>query len=140
MASAYADMLDVSFGFVSKRRKDAINVEALNLVGEVDGREVLIVDDLTESGGTLLAAAELAHKHGATKIRAAVSHPVLNETGYERYKNNGVLTELITTDSTPVETRGLPITVLSVSKLLGEAIKRINNNQSVTSLFKIKRF
>jgi len=140
MASAYADMLNISFGFVAKRRKDATNVEALNLVGEVDGREVLIVDDLTESGGTLLAAAELARKHGATKIRAAVSHTVLNETGYERFKNNGVITELITTDSTPVEPRGLPITVLSVAELLGEAIKRINNNQSVTSLFKIKGF
>lgn len=140
MASAYADMLGVSFGFVSKRRKDASNVEALNLVGEVDGREVLIVDDLTESGGTLLAAAELARKHGATEIRAAVSHTVLNETGYKRLKNNGVLTELITTDSTPVDPKGLPITVLSVADLLGEAIIRINTNKSVSSLFKIKGF
>ncbi len=140
MASAYADMLGVSFGFVAKRRKDASNVEALNLVGEVDGREVLIVDDLTESGGTLLAAAELARKHGATRIRAAVSHTVLNETGYKRLKNNGVLTEIITTDSTPVDPKGLPITVLSVAELLGEAIIRINTNKSVTSLFKIKGF
>ena len=95
---------------------------------------------MTESGGTLLAAAELARKHGATEIRAAVSHTVLNETGYKRLKNNGVLTELITTDSTPVDPKGLPITVLSVADLLGEAIIRINTNKSVSSLFKIKGF
>ena len=140
MASAYADMLGLSFGFVAKRRNDAKNVEALNLVGEIDGFDILIVDDLTESGGTLIAAAELARKHGAKDIRAAVSHTVLNETGYERFKNSNVISELITTDSTPVDPRGLPITILSVAKLLGEAIKRINSNQSVTSLFKIKGF
>lgn len=140
MASAYADMLGVDFGFVAKRRMDASNVEATNIVGDVRGRSVLLVDDLTESAGTLKAAAELARREGAVKVRAAVSHGVLNEFGYERLKE-GFLDELITTNSTPIDTRGLPnITVLSIASLLGEAILRVNNHQSVTSLFRMKGF
>ncbi len=139
MVSAYADTLGTDFGFVAKRRKDAANVEAFSMVGDVKGKSVLIVDDLTESAGTLAAAAEMLRKHGATKVRAAVSHAVLNEAGYERMKA-GFLDELITTNSTPVDCRGLPITVLSIAPLLGEAILRINNHQSVTSLFAIKGF
>jgi ribose-phosphate pyrophosphokinase len=77
--------------------------------------------------------------HGATSVRAAVSHCVLNEVAYERLKT-GVLDELITTNSVPIDPRGLPITVLSIAPLLGEAILRINSNESVTSLFKIKGF
>lgn len=140
MAAAYANMLGVDFGFVAKRRMDASNVEAMSIVGDVAGKSVLVVDDLTESAGTLQAAANIARKNGAIKVRAAVSHAVLNEQGYERLKE-GFLDELITTNSTPIDTRGLSnITVLSVASLLGEAILRINNHQSVTSLFKIKGF
>lgn len=140
MASAYADMLGVDFGFVAKRRMDSTNVEAMSIVGDVQGKSVLLVDDLTESAGTLKAAADIARKGGATRVRAAVSHAVLNEFGYERLKE-GFLDELITTNSIPIDTRGLKnITVLSVASLLGEAILRINNHQSVTSLFKIKGF
>jgi len=139
MAAAYADMLQVPFGFVAKRRDDAINVEALNMVGEVDGKDVLLVDDMTESAGTLMAAAAITRENGARSVRAAVSHAVLNEKAYERLET-GFLDELITTDSTPITTNNLPITVLSVAPLLGEAIIRISNHQSVTSLFRIKGF
>ncbi len=139
MAAAYADMLGTDFGFVAKRRKDAARVEAVSVVGDVEGKSVLIVDDLTESAGTLQAAAGILRKQGAVRVRAAVSHAVLNETGYERLKE-GFLDELICTNSTPVDTRGLPITILSIAPLLGEAILRINNHQSVTSLFRIKGF
>lgn len=137
MAAAYADLLGVSFGFVAKRRTDATHVEAMNLVGEVKGRPVLLVDDLTESAGTLQAAAILVREHGATDVRACVTHAVLNSKGYERLRT-GFLDELITTDSTPIDPQGLPITVLSVGELLAEAILRICNHQSVTSLFNIK--
>lgn len=139
MAAAYADMLGTDFGFVAKKRKDATEVEATSVVGDVAGKSVLIVDDLTESAGTLQAAAKLLKEQGASKVRAAVSHAVLNEKGYERMKE-GFLDELISTNSTPVDCRGLPITILSIAPLLGEAMLRINNHQSVTSLFKIKGF
>ncbi len=139
MAAAYADMLGTDFGFVAKKRKDATQVEATSVVGEVEGKSILIVDDLTESAGTLQAAAKLLKEKGATKVRAAVSHAVLNERGYERMQE-GFLDELISTNSTPVDCRGLPITILSIAPLLGEAMLRINNHQSVTSLFRIKGF
>ena len=140
MASAYANFLKVPLGFIAKRRTDAETVEAVSLVGDTEGRDILIVDDMTETAGTLCAAAELLKKNGARKVFAAVSHGVLNEKGYQRLAD-GHLDELITTNTTPVlQQEGIPITVLSVSKLLGEAINRINKNESVTGLFEIKGF
>ena len=140
MASAYANFLKVPLGFIAKRRTDAETVEAISLVGDTEGRDILIVDDMTETAGTLCAAAELLKKNGARKVFAAVSHGVLNEKGYQRLAD-GHLDELITTNTTPVlQQEGIPITVLSVSKLLGEAINRINKNESVTGLFEIKGF
>ncbi len=139
MAAAYADILGASLALVAKKRVNATTVEAINIVGEVEGCDVLLVDDITETAGTITSAAKMLRAHGATSVRAAVSHCVLNEVAYERLKT-GVLDELITTNSVPIDTRGLPITVLSIAPLLGEAILRINNNESVTSLFKIKGF
>lgn len=140
MASAYAHFLKVPLGFIAKRRTDAETVEAVSLVGDTEGRDILIVDDMTETAGTLCAAAELLKKNGARKVFAAVSHGVLNDKGYQRLAD-GHLDELITTNTTPVlQQEGIPITVLSVSKLLGEAINRINKNESVTGLFEIKGF
>ena len=139
MAAAYADVLGASLGLVAKKRTSATKVEAINIVGEVAGCDVLLVDDITETAGTLTAAAKILKDHGAKSIRAAVSHCVLNEIAYERLKT-GLIDELITTNSVPIDTRGLPITVLSIAPLLGEAILRINTNESVTSLFKIKGF
>jgi ribose-phosphate pyrophosphokinase len=139
MAAAYADTLGASLGMVAKRRTGATTVEAVNIVGDVSGCDVLLVDDITETAGTLTAAAKILRDHGATSIRAAVSHCVLNDIAYERLKT-GLIDELITTNSVPVDSRGLPITVLSIAALLGEAILRINSNESVTSLFKIKGF
>ncbi|MFU8847274.1 MAG: ribose-phosphate diphosphokinase [Opitutales bacterium] len=140
MASAYANMLDVPLGFIAKRRVSAERVEATSLVGETEGRDILLIDDMTETAGTLCAAAELLKKNGASRVMAAVSHGVLNDRGYERIKN-GPIDQLITTNTTPVrQEEGLPITVLSVAKLLGEGIFRIHNNASVTGLFEIKGF
>jgi ribose-phosphate pyrophosphokinase len=139
MAAAYADMLDASLGLVAKKRKSATTVEAISVVGEVKGCEVLLVDDITETAGTLIAAAKILRDRGATKVRAAVSHCNLSEIAYERLKS-GLIDELITTNSIPNDPRGLPITALSIAGLLGDAIVRINSNESITSLFKIKGF
>ena len=140
MAAAYANLLKAPLGFIAKRRTDAETVEAVSLVGETKDRNILLIDDMTETAGTLCAAAELLKKNGARKVMAAVSHGVLNDLGYERL-SKGVLDQLITTNSTPVKQRdGVPITVLSVAELLGEGIKRIHENASVTGLFQIKGF
>ena len=140
MASAYADMLDVPLGFIAKRRVSAEHVEATSLVGETEGRDILLIDDMTETAGTLCAAAELLKKNGAKSVMAAVSHGVLNDRGYERIAK-GPIDQLITTNTTPVrQDDNLPITVLSVAELLGDGIIRIHNNASVTGLFEIKGY
>ena len=139
MAAAYAGLMGSQLGMVWKKRTSATTVESVNIVGEVKGRDVLLVDDITETAGTLMNAAKLMREHGALSVRAAVSHSLLSPMAYDRLKL-GHIDELITTNSIPVEPRGLPITVLSVAGLLGEAIQRIHNNESVTGLFKVKGF
>ena len=104
MAAAYANFLKVPLGFIAKRRMDAETVEAISLVGDTEGRDILIVDDMTETAGTLCAAAEILKKNGARKVLAAVSHGVLNEKGYDRL-SEGIIDELITTNTTPVATK-----------------------------------
>jgi ribose-phosphate pyrophosphokinase len=139
MANAYAEVLECPLGFVAKRRTGASTVEAMNLVGEVEGREILIIDDMTETAGTLIAAAKILKDRGAKKVSAIVSHGVLNDTGKERLRT-GVLDELITTNTVNMETEDLPIKKLSVASLLGEAIRRTNTDSSISSLFQIKGF
>src|SRR3954463_9291438 len=137
MASAYADALGASLAIVAKERKSATETEALYLIGEVNGKDVLLVDDLTETAGTLTSAAELLKKHGAEKIYAGVSHAVLVDVAIPRLQKSKI-EELITTNSTPVRpVEGFKTTVLCVSELLGEGMKRIHNDESVSSLFKI---
>lgn len=139
MAAAYADVLGAGLGLVGKKRTSATNVEAINVVGEVEGCDVLLVDDITETAGTLTAAAKILREHGARSVRAAVSHCILNEVAIERLKT-GLIDEVITTDSTPIHANGLPVRVLSIASLLGSAIQRINSNESVTGLFRVKGF
>src|SRR6267154_971127 len=103
MAAAYADVLGAGLALVAKKRKSATNVEAINVVGEVEGCDILLVDDITETAGTLTAAAKLLREHGARTVRAAVSHCILNPVAVERLKS-GLIDELITTNSTPINT------------------------------------
>jgi ribose-phosphate pyrophosphokinase len=138
MAHAYSQVLESSLAIVAKRRKSATEIESMALIGEIEGRDVLMVDDLTETAGTLTAAATLLKERGARSIRACVSHAILNELGIERLRKSNI-DELITTDTVlRPAIEGVKITTLSVAGLLGEAIKRINANSSVTSLFEFK--
>jgi len=137
MASAYAKALSANLAIVAKERKSATETEALYLIGEVKDHDVLLVDDLTETAGTLTSAAELLKKRGAKKIYAGVSHAVLVDVAIPRLQKSKI-EELITTNSTPVRSvEGFKTTVLCVSELLGEGMKRIHNDESVSSLFKI---
>jgi len=138
MAHAYAQTLEAGLAIVAKRRKSATEVESLAVIGEIRGKNVLLVDDLTETAGTLTMAAPLLKKKGAKQILACVSHAILNDVGIQRLRKS-VIDELITTDTVlRPAIDGVKITTLSVAGLLGEAIKRINSNSSVTSLFEFK--
>jgi ribose-phosphate pyrophosphokinase len=138
MAHAYSQVLEAGLAIVAKRRKSASEVESMAVIGEIKGKNILLVDDLTETAGTLTEAARLLKKKGAKRILACVSHAILGETGIERLRKSSI-DELITTDTVQRPAiDGVKITTLSVAGLLGEAIKRINSNSSVNSLFEFK--
>lgn len=139
MASAYAQALGAGLAIVVKRRKNATQTEAIAVIGEVEGKNVMIVDDLTETAGTLTGAAGILRAHGVRDIYAGVSHAVLTDLAVERLKSSEIK-ELITTDSVPVraEADGR-VKVLSVAQLLGEGIRRIHDDESVSSLFEIQK-
>jgi ribose-phosphate pyrophosphokinase len=137
MAYAYSNMLQSGLAIVAKRRKSATEVDALNLIGDVNGSDVILVDDLTETAGTLTAAASFLKKAGARDVYALVSHAVLNHIAFDRLRKSSIK-EFVTTDSVPhPKVEGINMTVLSVAQLLSEAILRITSNRSVTSLFEV---
>jgi ribose-phosphate pyrophosphokinase len=135
MAHSYAKALKAPLAIVSKNRVSATEVEAMDLIGQVEGCNVLMVDDITETAGTLTSAARLLKQNGAKRIFAGVSHAVLSELGHQRIAESDI-EELITTDSTPFAS-GEKVSVVSVAELLGEGIRRIHDDESVTSLFDI---
>ena len=138
MAYAYANTLGGGLAIVAKRRKNATEVESMAVIGDIRGKNILLVDDLTETAGTLTEAAGLLKKKGAKRIVACVSHAILNDLAIQRLRKSAI-DELITTDTVSRPAiDGVNITTLSVASLLGEAIKRINGNLSVTSLFEFK--
>jgi len=137
MASAYSQLLHTSLAIVAKQRTSPTSVESQYLVGDVEGKDVLMVDDLTETAGTLTAAAKLLKEHGARRVLAAVSHCLLTDIAIKRFQDS-VIDQVITTNSTIVHPiPGFKLTVLSIAGLLGEAIKRINGGESVSSLFEV---
>ena len=138
MASAYAEALDAGLAIVVKRRRSATEVDALHVIGEVEGKNVLIIDDITETAGTLTSAAKILRTRGVGDIYAGVSHAVLTDLAVQRLEGSEIK-ELITTDSVPVRKgSGDRVRVLSIAELLGEGIRRIHGGESVSSLFRLK--
>ena len=136
LAKQYSQSLPGSeFAIVAKHRLSATKVEAMNVIGDVKGRDVFIIDDMTETAGTLCAAAQMLKDSGAKRIFAGVSHAVIEEMGHKRI-NASPIEEVITTNSTPVKATD-KVKPLSIAPFLGEAIVRINSGKSVSSLFDI---
>jgi ribose-phosphate pyrophosphokinase len=138
MASAYSQALGAGLAIVAKERRSATETEALYVIGDVEGRDILLADDLTETAGTLSSAATILKKHGAREIYAAVAHAVLVDGAVPRLQKSEIK-ELVTTNSTPVRRiENFSVQVQCVAELLGEGMKRIHNDESVSSLFKIE--
>lgn len=135
-ARAYANRLDASLAVIDKRRTGANKAEVLNVVGKVKGKQILIVDDMIDTSGTLIAAVRALIKKGVQEIYVSATHPILSGNAYEMIESSS-LKELVVTDTIPLkqEEAKTKIKVLSVAPLLGEAIKRIHENRSVSSLF-----
>ena len=135
MAHAYSQLLHADLAIVAKRRMNDTETETISVIGKVRDKTVVLVDDLTETAGTLVNAARILRRRGAKRTIAVVSHAVLNDLGSKRLRKSNI-DELITTDAVPrPSVEGVKVTTCSVAGLLGEAIKRIHTNSSVTSLF-----
>ncbi len=136
MARAYSELLGAGLAVVDKRRSSETDTEVMNLIGEVEGKNVVIVDDLISTGGSLVDAASTLKEHGALDISAVIVHPVLAGPAIERVENS-VLSELLVSNSIPIPSihQNGKIKALSVAPILSEAIRRINNDESVSTLF-----
>ena len=117
-----------------KQRSEANKIDEMLLIGDVKGKNVILVDDIIDTGGTICKAADIMMENGAKSVRAVITHPVMSGYAYENIENSQ-LSELIVTDTIPLEKSSDKITVLSVDKLVSKAIKNIVDNKSLSKLF-----
>jgi len=136
MARAYAKKFEAPLAIVDKRRISGEDTEAMNILGDIKGKNLIIVDDLVATASSLVEAAAALKKQGGKEIYAAITHPVLSGPAIKRI-NDSVIKKLFVTNTIPVENgkRHKKIEVLSIAPLLAEAIKRIHNEESVSCLF-----
>jgi len=136
-ARAYAKRLGADLAIIDKRREAANVAEVMNIVGDVKGKNCVIVDDMVDTAGTLTEGAQALVKEGASSVSAVITHPILSGPAIKRIVESP-LQELVVTDTVPLRPEAKDcekLKVVSVAPLLGEAIRRINNEESVSSLF-----
>jgi ribose-phosphate pyrophosphokinase len=129
-----AKYFDAPMVICDKQRKRANEVASIQLIGDVKDADVVLVDDLIDTGGTMCKAAKLLMDKGARSVRAVITHGVLSGAAYENIENS-VLTELVITDTIPMQGKSAKIKVLSVAELFAKAIGRIRDHESISSLF-----
>lgn len=135
-ARVFAKALNVEMVICDKQRKRANEIESMNVIGNVEGQDIVLVDDLIDTAGTLTKAAKLIMDKGANSVRAVCTHPVLSGKALENIENS-VLEELIVCDTIPVTLQSSKIKVLSVADLFSKAIANVNEHGSISDLFKI---
>jgi len=136
-ARAFAKRLDSSLAIIDKRRVDLNVAEVMNIIGEVEGRKTVILDDMVDTAGTLTQAANALSKKGAVKVYTCCTHPVLSGQAVSRIQDS-TINELVVTNTIPLGEKGKAcskIKVISVAELLGEAVKSIHEEGSVSRLF-----
>jgi ribose-phosphate pyrophosphokinase len=136
-ARYFAQRLGLEMVIVDKRRQKANESEVMNVIGDVNGKDVILIDDMIDTAGTMVKAAEALKKLGATSVMACCTHPVLSGPAYDRIEN-GVLDELVVANTIPMRQASSKIKMLSTAPMLGEVIRRVHNNESVNSLFDVK--
>ncbi|MBA3898814.1 MAG: ribose-phosphate pyrophosphokinase [Bacteroidetes bacterium] len=133
-ANAYATFLNCEMAICYKQRRKANEIHSMTVIGDVAGRDIVLVDDLCDTAGTLVKAAELMMDNGASSVRAVCTHPILSGSAYERIENS-VLKELIVTDTIPLKKESEKIKVLSVAHVFSDVIRKVVNNESISSTF-----
>ncbi|MBD5207594.1 MAG: ribose-phosphate pyrophosphokinase [Bacteroidales bacterium] len=136
-ANSYAKYFDVPLVLCHKQRAKANVVASMTVIGDVKDKNVVLVDDIVDTAGTITKAADLLIANGAKSVRALCSHPVMSDPATERVKDCG-LTEIIFTDSIPYLKENQKATVLPVAKLFADTIRRIHNNESISSQYLFK--
>src|SRR5262245_34154905 len=133
-ARYFAKHFHADLAVCDKYRKEANKVEAMRLIGEVEGKDVILVDDLIDTAGTICKAASLLKEKGAKSVRAVATHAVLSGGAYENIENSE-LEELVVTDTIPLKKTTSKIKVLTMSDLFAKAIRKIHDHESISSLF-----
>lgn len=133
-ARSMASKMGLDLVIVDKRREKANKSEVMNIIGDVEGKDVILVDDIIDTAGTIVQAAAALKAKGATSVTACCTHGVLSGPAFDRIEK-GELDELVITDTIPHHTQSPKVTVLTVSTIFGEVIRRVYHNESVNSLF-----
>jgi|SRR5690554_5764402 len=133
-AYAYAKHLETDVVICYKQRKKANNIDKMFVIGDVEGKDVVLVDDMIDTAGTLTKAADLMKEKGATSVRAICTHPILSGSAYERIEKSA-LTELLVTDTIPLKQECSKIRVISVADLFAKVIYKVHNYESISSYF-----
>ena len=133
-ARYFAEKLGLDMVIVDKRRQRANESEVMNIIGDVEGKDVILIDDMIDTAGTMVHAAKALKDRGATSVMACCTHPVLSGPAYDRIEN-GELDELVVANTIPLKRESSKIKLLSTASMLGEVIRRVYNNESVNSLF-----
>jgi ribose-phosphate pyrophosphokinase len=135
-ARSFAKFFNAEVVICDKRRKRANEIESMTIIGDVTDQDIVLIDDICDTAGTLSKAAGLIMERGARSVRAVCTHPVLSGKAYETIENSA-LTELIVTDTIPLKYKSEKIRVLSTSELFAKAISNVNEHGSISQLFKV---
>jgi len=133
-ARSYAEKLGLDLVIVDKKREKANSCEVMNIIGNVEGKDVIILDDMVDTAGTLTKAADILKSKGATSVMACCTHGVLSGPAFDRIEKSS-LDELVITDTIPIKNKHKKITVLTASEITAKTINRIYTNESIQSIF-----
>ncbi|HLT08389.1 MAG TPA: ribose-phosphate pyrophosphokinase [Cyclobacteriaceae bacterium] len=133
-ARSFAKHFQVEMVLCDKHRKRANEIASMQVIGEVEGKDIVLVDDMVDTAGTICKAAEIILEKGANSVRAIATHAVLSGKAYENIENS-VLSELVVTDTIPLKQETSKIKVLTVADLFGKAIRAVSGNDSISTLF-----
>ncbi|MDR1973415.1 MAG: ribose-phosphate pyrophosphokinase [Bacteroidales bacterium] len=137
-ASQYAKVFDTGFAICYKQRSRPNVVDRMELIGEVEGKNVIILDDILDTGNTIIKASDIILKNGAASVRAFITHPVLSGDAVGRLEKSS-LTEIVVSDTIPLCRESPKITVLSTAELFAEVIVRVENCQSISDLYNFSK-
>lgn len=133
-AGVYAKVFGSGFVICYKQRNKPNEVGKMQLIGDVKGKDVILLDDIIDTGNTICKAAEVMMENGASSVRAVITHPLLTGNAYQKIKDS-VFTEIVVSDTIPLKQECEKIKVISTSKLISDVIRSVESNESISALY-----